>query len=204
MPETKTAEGAAILIWVLSSGLGLAVATCLFFVRRWFSETNETGKKLVDKFEGQDDRLSAVTDKMGEHAQRISSELIKFRADAVEFQQKVGLSIQELKTYSMNSQSKVNEELVSLDKHTNRIELIMDRTLEKATELDKGIDRNSTQVKELLTHVENHSKILRTFAEIVKTQKIKLGVTENDYTTLKKEVGNLTWLIAKKKPEDPK
>jgi len=105
----------------------------------------------------------------------------------------------------MNSQEKIREDLSDLEKHTNRIESIMDRTAEKAGDFGQKVDRSGTQIKEVMGHVENHAKVLRTFAEIVKVQKTGLDDLKKDYSTTKTRLNDELILIkSKKSGEDPR
>jgi chromosome segregation ATPase len=199
MPEPKSIEGAEILIWVLTGILGLVAASALWFLKRYFKEQDSESEAIKKKLHAHETRMEKMADRMEESSRKISGDITTFKSSALDFQQKVAVSLQDLRTFSMDSQSVVNKELATLEKQTDKIETQMDRTYGKAIELEQKLDKSGRVIEVVTTQVESHNKTLRTFAEIVKIQKTGLDNLTKDYSTTKTRLSEELILIRSKK-----
>lgn len=205
MPEVESFGEAKILIWILTTILGLLAASSLWFLKRYFKEQDAETETVKKKLSSHESRMEKLAEKMEANSSKISEDVQVFKSSALDFQGKLNATVADLKIYSMNSQEKIREDLSDLEKHTRRIESIMDRTAEKATDFGQKVDRSGTQIKEVMIHVENHAKILRAFADVVKSQKIGIEELKQDFRTTKTQLNdNMILIKAKKSGEDPK
>lgn len=200
MPEPKSMEGAQILIWVLSVALGSVSAAALWFLKRYFKSQDEETEAVKHKLKSHETKMSHFTDSIGANAEKIRDEMVAFKSSNLDFQRQVNQNIAELRNSNLEGHKRLNSELADLDKHVTHVEAIMDRTREKAGELDKKFDRHITQIKEITDHVSSHTKIIRALMEGFKQQKAKLEVHDGEIKKFREEIVNIS--LVKKKPDD--
>ena len=200
MPEPKSMEGAQILIWVLSVTLTLVTGVALWFLKRYFKAQDEETEAVKHKLHAHESKMSLFTDSIGANAEKIKNEMVAFKSSNLDFQRQVNQNIAELRSSSLEGQRKLNSELSDLDKHASHIEVILDRTKEKAEELDKKFDRHITQVKEMAEHVSSHTKIIRALMDAFKSQKNKSDSHDKEIQKIREEVVQIS--LVKKKPDE--
>jgi chromosome segregation ATPase len=199
MPEPKSIEGAEILIWVLTGILGLVAASALWFLKRYFKEQDTETESVKKKLHAHEAKMEKMAERMEESSRKISGDITTFKSSALDFQQRIAINLQDLRSFSMDSQAVVNKELATLEKQTDKIETQMDRTYGKAIELEQKLDKSGRVIEVVTTQVESHNKTLRTFAEIVKIQKTGLDNLTKDYSTTKTRLSEELILIRSKK-----
>jgi chromosome segregation ATPase len=205
MPEPKTIEGAQVLIWVLTGILGLVAASALWFLKRYFKEQDTETEDVKKKLSHHETKMEKLAERIEDSSRSILNDISVFKSSALDFQQRVAINIQDLRTFSMNSQARVNNQLSILEKQSGRIENQMDRTLAKATELETKLDKNGKIVEIVTSNIQSHDKALRAIAEVVKSQKTNLENLTKDYGTTKTRLSeDLILIKAKKNGEDPK
>lgn len=129
-----------ILIWVLGGLAAGLLAMAIWFIVRHINAQDDGFKKVHGRLDTHETKMEVMTKKIGDHAEKITNEAV------------------EMKKSNLGFQVSVNKELAVLEKRSLQIEATLDRTHEKANQLEKKFDQATTSMATLSKNVEGIQK----------------------------------------------
>jgi chromosome segregation ATPase len=146
---------------------------------------------------------SDIYKKIDDHKEDLSSSVTKISHTALEIK-KDGIAIREANAKFQSDVSqqlvRVVEKVAEVETHVVKVEAILDRTQDKAGELEKKIDKSLEQVTQVNEKIQFHDRAVETLAKFAKDTKEKLTSHESDIVTVKRHIkDDLVHISHKKK-----
>lgn len=165
---------------------GGVITTALFALVIWFLTRYI---KQRDDFEsGIEKKISAIPEKIKDSISDIKEVVGILKSQQLELTEQMRVNrIQNLET-----QKRISDELLKIEKHISVIEITLDRTKEKADKLDGNISQMTERVM-------FHDKAMSNIIDWAKRTKSQLDNLSSDYETTKKVLSDELIILKTKK-----
>lgn len=180
--DGKTLETIGSLIWggVISTGL---LALVIWFLTRYIKQRDDFESKIQDQ-------ITKIPEKIKDSIIDIKEVVGQLKSQQYELKEQLRVHA----LANTNTQKRITEELIKIEKHIGVVEATLDRTKAKADQLGQTITAMSERV-------QFHDKALTNIVEWAKRTKHDLDALGDDYKSTKKII-NEDLMILKKKKSD--
>ncbi len=169
-----------------------AIAVATYFVIRFIQKRDKFEEEIEKKFKSHSDKFKEQLDA---HSEKISASAKEFHGAVIEVKKEAA----DIKKSNLDFQSKIQTELLSISKQTSQIENTLERTISKAQEVDKKLDRNLVQITHLNEKISFHENVVSALVKDAQQTRSRLDRQEENYESIKKTIGDNLVILKKKK-----